>query len=90
MCDIEKGKDNPTLHKLWAIAATLDTTPDALVGRTPLKRASHATPTQAALLAATAPLPPGITSLLVSLCIGLRKELLHLSCPQSVEILDAL
>ena len=79
ICDIEKGKYNPTLHKLCAIAAALDTTPEALVGKTPLKRASHGTPSQVAVLKATAALPPGITSLIIALAIGLRKELLRLS-----------
>ena len=79
ICDIEKGNYNPTLHKLYAIAATLDTTSEALLGRTPLKRTAHATPVQAALLAATASLPQDITSLIVALAIGLRKELLRLS-----------
>lgn len=40
ICDIEKGKYNPPLDKLYALAATLDTTPDALLSRAPLKRAS--------------------------------------------------
>lgn len=76
--DIEKGKYNPTLHKLWAIAAVLDTTPDALLGKVPMKRTMHGTPTGEALLHATSPLPPGITSLIVALSLGLRKELLGL------------
>jgi transcriptional regulator with XRE-family HTH domain len=79
ICDIEKGKYNPTLHKLYAIAAALDTTPEALLGRAPLKRAAYPTPTQAQLLTATASLPPGITSLIVAFSTQLRKELLRLS-----------
>jgi transcriptional regulator with XRE-family HTH domain len=79
ICDIEKGNYNPTLHKLYAIAATLDTTSEALLGRTPLKRTMPASPAQVALLAATASLPPDITNLIVALALGLRKELLSLS-----------
>ena len=44
ICDIEKGKYNPPLYKLYALAAVLDTTPEALVGKKPLKRASHGDP----------------------------------------------
>lgn len=79
ICEIEKGTYNPPLYKLYALAAVLDTTPAALVGKTPLKRSSYAAPAQAALVAATASLPTGITSLIVALATQLRKELLHLS-----------
>lgn len=78
ICDIEKGKYNPPLHKLWAIAAVLDTTPDALMAKTPMKRNVHGTAQGEAMLRAVASLPPGISPLIVSLALGLRKELLGL------------
>ena len=78
ICEIEKGTYNPPLYKLYALAAVLDTTPAALVGKTPLKRALQGAPPHDALRKATAALPPGMTSLIMALAIGLRKELLHL------------